>query len=119
MQNCSAHPLARRSIGNEAIRVQHVFFGGAFVKVLITLRRVLQGNDGCVDRPGYLHPVMQDRHHQLAMVTHHRALARDESEGLCPTQANANVELTNLGVLVDAAWVASDIQAWDTYLAGG
>src|SRR6266849_599761 len=118
------HPLlhlyyACRSSDNEAIRVKHVFFSCSSIKVLITLRRILQGNDGGVDRLGNLHPVMQDRHHQLAMVTHDRTLAGDEREGFCPTQANANIKLTRLSFLVDTAWITGYIQARNTYLAGG
>src|SRR2546423_7212072 len=81
------------------------------------LRRILQRNDGSIDRPGDLHPVMQDRHHQLAMVTHDRALTGDEREGLCPPQTNTNVELTNPGFLVDTAWIAGYIQTRNTHFA--
>src|SRR5260370_27365187 len=100
------HPLlhlyyACRSSDNEAIRVKHVFFSCSSIKFLITLRRILQGNDGGVDRLGNLHPVLQDRHHQLATGTHDRRLAADESEAFCPTQPSANFNMTSLIFLVD------------------
>jgi hypothetical protein len=46
--------MPHRSSVNEAVRVQHVFFGSSFVKVLIALRRILQRNDGSIDCPGDL-----------------------------------------------------------------
>ncbi len=49
------------------------------------------------------------------MVTHHRTLTGGEREGLCPAQTNAYTKLTDLRVLVNAAWIASYIQARNTH----
>ena len=85
--------------------VKDEFLGSSFVKVLVTLWCLLQRNDGGVDRLGDLHLVIEDCHHQLTMVTHHRTLTGGEREGLCPAQTNAYTKLTDLRVLVNAAWI--------------
>jgi len=95
--------------------VKDEFLGSSFVKVLVTLWCLLQRNDGGVDRLGDLHLVIEDCHHQLTMVTHHRTLTGGEREGLCPAQTNAYTKLTDLRVLVNAAWIASYIQARNTH----
>ncbi len=63
-----ASRLVRLSSGNEAIRVQHVFFGGSFVKVLVPPRRILQSDDGGVDRPGNLHLVVAGSHFKVGAL---------------------------------------------------
>ena len=77
-------PLARRSDGDHAMRVEDELFGSTLVEVLVALRGRLQRNDRGVDRLGDLHLVVQDRIHQLAVVAHDRALAGGEGEGLGP-----------------------------------
>src|SRR5437016_6228138 len=59
---------------NQAMRVEDILSGRPLVKVPVTLRSILQRNDGSIDSLGDLHLVIEDSHHQLAMVAHHRAL---------------------------------------------
>src|SRR5260370_27747979 len=95
--------------------IENKFPGNSIVKVPVTFRRFLQRNDGGVDRFRYLRFVIEDCHHQLAIVAHRWTLTGGEGEGLCPTQTNTHAKLTDLRVLVDATRVASYIQTRDTY----
>src|SRR5947207_5477459 len=107
--------LAYRLDGDHIVRVEDEFLRSALVKVLIALGGILQRNDGRVNRLGDLHPVVEDRVHQLAMVAHNRALSGGEGEGLGPAQTNANTKLTYFGVLVDASWITRHVETRDTY----
>src|SRR6266516_4380920 len=95
--------------------VQNELFGSAFVEVDIALRRIFQRNDCGVDRFSNLYLVVKDCHHQLAMVAHDRRLTGREGKGLGPAQTDAHTQLTDLRIFVDAAWIASYIQARNTY----
>ena len=53
---------------------------------------------------------MQDGHHELAVVAHHRALTGDEDVRLRPPQPDADAQAAALGGLVDPAGVAGDIE---------
>src|SRR5437660_9008812 len=107
--NCS------RSGGNHAMGIENKFPGSSLVKVLVTFRCFLQRNDGGVDRFRYLRFVIEDCHHQLAIVAHDGALTSSEGERLCPAQTNAYAKLTDLRVLVDAARITGYVQTRDTY----
>ena len=72
-----------------------------------------------VDRLGDLDLVVQDALHQLAVVLHDRALAGGEAVALGPAQADADAERADLGVGVDAARIAGDVQAGDAERAAG
>src|SRR2546421_4642543 len=56
---------------DHVMRVNHKFLGRAFVKVLVALGRVLQRNHRYVYRLGDLNLVVQNRHHQIAVVALH------------------------------------------------
>src|SRR5271165_1715821 len=92
------------------MRVDDELLGGPFVEVLVALRRLVEPNHGGVDRSGNLYLVMQDGHHQLAMIAHYRALAGHEGEGLGPAQANTHPKLPDLGIFINAAGVAGHIE---------
>src|SRR5690606_13918750 len=51
--------------------------------------------------------------HQAAVVLHHGALAGGEVVALGPAEADADAEHADLGVGVDAAGVAGDVEAGD------
>jgi hypothetical protein len=51
------------------VRIDNKLLGGAFVEVLIPLRSVIQRNDGRIACLGGMNLVVQDGHHQLAVVT--------------------------------------------------
>ena len=93
------------------MRVKDKLSGRTLVKVPVTLRSILQRNDGSIDSLGDLHLVVEDSHHQLAMVAHHRALTGGESKGLGPAQTHTNAKLANLRVLIDSARITGDVQA--------
>src|SRR5690242_1661478 len=101
------------------MRIEHELLGCALVEVLVALRGILQRNDCGVDRLGNLYLVIEDRHHQLAMVAHNWALSRGEGVGLGPTQTYTDTQLTNLGILVFAPWVASHIETRNTQTSSG
>jgi hypothetical protein len=77
-------PLVCRLGSDQAMRVEDELLGGALVEVHVTLRSLLQRNDCRVDRLGDLHLVVEDRHHQLTIVAHDRALTGGEGKGLGP-----------------------------------
>jgi len=68
--------IQRRSAGSRSgrflrrpVRIDNELFRRAFVEVTIPLRRLLQRNDGRIARFGGMNFVVQDRHHELAVVT--------------------------------------------------
>ena len=63
--------------------------------------------------------VVEDALHELAVVLHDGALAGVEGVGLGPAQADADTEHADLGVFVDAARVAGDVEAGDAEGAAG
>src|SRR5689334_10691286 len=98
------------------MRIKDKLFSSALVELLIALRRLLQGNYDGIDCSGNLYLIVQDRIHQLAVVTHDRALTSNEREGLGPAQTDMDVELANPGFFIDPTWVGGHIQARDPYL---
>jgi hypothetical protein len=82
--------------------IDHEFLGRALIKVLISLWPLIQRNHSHIDRFGDFDFVVEDGHHQRAVVFHDGALSRGEVVGFCPTQPDANAEVADLGVLIDA-----------------
>src|ERR1039457_6188323 len=109
----------RASRGDEAVRIDDVLLGGSLVEVVVALRCILERDDGGVDRRRDVRPVVQDRHHQLAVVRHHRALASDEVVRLRPAEAETHPQRPGPGFLVDAAWVARHVQPGDPEASAG
>src|SRR5919107_4417871 len=99
--------------GDHAVRVEDVLSGRALVEVLVALGRLVERDHGRVDVAGDLHLVVQDRHHQLAVVAHHRALAGGEGVRLGPAEPDPDRQRSDLGRLVDRARVAGDVQPGD------
>ena len=95
------------------MRVEDELLRRPLVEVPVPPRRLIEGDDLDVDRLGDLHLVMQDGHHELAVVAHHRALTGDERVRLRPPQPDADAQVAELGGLVDPTRVAGDIQAGD------
>src|SRR5690606_18884051 len=61
----------------------------------------------------------QDRLHQRPVVRHHRALAGVEVVRLGPAEPDADAQVADLGVLVDAARIARHVQARNADAAAG
>lgn len=70
--------LIATMLSHHGMWVQHEFLRRSFVKILIALRRILQGDDLDVHGLRDLYLFIKDRLHQLAMVFHHRTLACKE-----------------------------------------
>src|SRR2546421_7144253 len=107
----SDHPLTRRLGGNHAMRVEDKLLGSPFVEVFIPLWSILQRDDRGVDCLGDLYLVIEDGHHQLAVIAHDRALAGGERKGLGPAQTQADAKLANLRIFIDSPWITCDVQA--------
>src|SRR5262249_48517002 len=58
-----------------------------------------------------MHPVVQDRHHQLPVVSENRALASIERARFCPPETDSNAERSRLSGLIDRTRIAGHIQA--------
>src|SRR4029453_18545978 len=97
-------------LGDHAVRVDDVLAGRALVELLVALGGLVERDHGGVDVLGDLHLVMQDRHHQLPVVLHHRALAGGEGVGLGPAEPDPDRQRPDLGRLVDRARGAGHVQ---------
>src|SRR5215217_6476114 len=104
--------------GDHAVGVEDVLAGRALVEVLVALGGLVERDHGRVDVLGDLHLVVEDRHHQLAVVLHHRALAGLERVGLGPAEPDPDRQRPDLGRLVDRARVAGHVQPGDAELPG-
>src|SRR5215207_3619901 len=102
-----------------AVWVEHKLLGRALVEVLVALRSLIERDDRGVDGPGDLGPVVEDRHHQLPVVLHDRALAGVERVALGPAEPDADLERPLLGLGVRGARVAGDVEARDAHSAAG
>ena len=67
---------------------------------LVAARRVVERDDRGVDVLRDLHPVVQDRHHQLPVVLHHRALTGVEGVRLGPAEPQPDRQRAELRRLV-------------------
>src|SRR5215207_393134 len=99
--------------------VEHELLGRTLVEVLVALRSLIERDDRGVDGPGDLGPVVEDRHHQLPVVLHDRALAGVERVALGPAEPDADLERPLLGLGVRGARVAGDVEARDAHSAAG
>lgn len=96
-----------------AVGVQDVFGGCVGVEFGIPAGRLIQCYCFAVDGLGDLDFVVKDRHHQLPVVFHDRALTRRERKRLGPAGAEAQGQGTLLGCIVDCARITCDVQARD------
>src|SRR5271156_5098944 len=90
------------------------FASDALVEFGVTLGRGIQGDHGCVDRFGDLDAVVQNRHHQAAVVFQYRGLAGEERVRLCPPETEAKAEVAFSRGLLLRARIRRDVQTWDT-----
>ena len=101
------------------MRVEDELAGDPGIEVRVTLRCVLQADDGRVDRVTDVHLVRQDRVHQSTVVLHHRALTGGERMRLRPAEAEPDRQRADLGRLVAGTGVAGDVQPGDAESTAG
>ncbi len=87
--------------------------GGSFVEVFVGLGSLVQRNDLHIDGLRNLNPVVEDGHHQAAVVLHDRRLAGKERMRFGPSEAETKDEIAGLRVAVCGSRVLSDIQTWN------
>src|SRR5688572_2561621 len=93
-----------------AVRVEDVLLGRALVEVLVALGGLIKGDDRGVDGVGDVGLVVQDAHHQAAVVLLDRALTGEEGVALGPTETEADLERALLGLWIGRARVAGHVQ---------
>src|SRR3954451_6976832 len=93
------------------VRVDHVLLRYSLEELLVAPRGVVQRDDGGVDRLRDLGLVVQDAHHQAAVVLQHRTLAGDEGVALGPAEAEPHLERALLRVLVRGTGVTGHVEA--------
>ena len=96
---------------NHPVRIEDEFLRHTRIEGRVTLRRVLEFDDGRVHRIGDMGLVMQDAHHQPAVVFQHGALAGGEAVALRPAEPQPDLQRAVLGVGVRSPGIAGDIQA--------
>src|SRR5215213_8126164 len=103
---------------DHAVGVEDVLAGRALVEVGVALGGLVERDHGRIHVLGDLHLVVEDRHHQLTVVLHHRALAGLEGVRLGPAEPDPDRQRPDLGRLVDRARVAGHIQPGDAEAPG-
>lgn len=91
----------------------------ALVELLITPRCIVQGDHGGVDVLGDLYPIIKDRHHQLALITHGRALSGGERVRLGPADAEPQGQRSPLRMGVTGSGILRDVQPGNADGAAG
>src|SRR5215208_7862008 len=102
-----------------AVRVEDVLLGRALVEVLVAFWGLIKGDDRGVDGVGDVGLIVQDAHHQAAVVLLDRALAGEEGVALGPTESEPDLECTLLGLGVCSSWVAGHVEAGDAERTSG
>src|ERR687894_1899598 len=117
LRNTSSRPALLRVY--VTVGVQDVLLGRALVEVFVALGGFVQADDLGVHRVGDVRLVVQDAHHQAAVVLLDRALAREERVALGPAEAEPDLERALLGVRVRRTRVAGHVEAGDAQRAAG
>src|SRR5918997_3573127 len=117
LRNTSSRPALLRVY--VTVGVQDVLLGRALVEVFVALGGFVQADDLGVHRVGDVRLVVQDAHHQAAVVLHDRALAREERVALGPAEAEPDLERALLRVRVGSTRVARDVEARDAQRSAG
>src|SRR5918994_76183 len=102
-----------------AVGVEDVLLGRTLVEVLVALGGLIEGDDRGVDGVGDVGLVVQDAHHQAAVVLLDRALTGEEGVALGPTESETDLERTLLSVRVRRAGIAGHVQAGNAERAAG
>src|SRR5271168_56113 len=99
-----------RRLLQAAVGIDEKFFCDALVEGGIALGRVVEADHRRVDGFGDLDTVVQNRHHQAAVVLQYRCLPGKESMRLRPSQAKPQAETSFLRRLVLRSRVFRDIE---------
>src|SRR6266851_243922 len=93
------------------MRVEYELFRSAFIKCVVSSRRILQVQHRDIHRlrDGYF--VVQDGHHELPVVTEHGTLTRTEAVGFSPAKTNPQTQNALLRIGVLSSRIVSDIQS--------
>src|ERR1700758_1323161 len=92
------------------MRVEHELPRGALVEVAVSAWRIFQWQYCDIDRLRDIHFVMQDGHHQLAIVAEHGTLPGSEAMGLGPAQAASQAQHALPRVCLLGARIVCDVQ---------
>lgn len=87
-------PCARALCGEfeRVVWIDHEFLRDTRVEILATLRCRIQRDHLDIDCLGNLDAFMQDRHHQAAVILHHRGLTREKRVRLGPIESETQTE---------------------------
>src|SRR5215203_2431933 len=99
------------------MRIDNVLLRSTVIEILVALWRLVERNDLSVDGLGDLNLVVKDRLHQVPVVLQNRALTGVERMGLRPTQSDADSEVTDLRIGIDAARIARHIESGNAELS--
>src|SRR5579875_3718026 len=107
-------------IAREAsVRVNHELLGSPFIEVFIPLRPFVKRNNCYIDCLRDFNFVVQDGHHQFAVILHYRALPGCKRVRLGPPEPKANAEVAKLRLLIRCPRVFGDVESRDAESAPG
>src|SRR5580698_4051913 len=92
---------------------------GSLVEILVALRSIVEGDDGCVDDLRDGQTVVQDGLLELPVVLENGSLTGEEAVRLRPSEAEAHAQVSGLGSFVVGTGVLGHIKARNADGAGG
>src|SRR4051794_39375895 len=101
------------------MRIDDELLRSSLIEVLIAARALVEADYLHIDGLGDMNLVIQNRHHQVPVVLHHRALSRVEVMGLRPSQPDTDAQITRLRRVVDATRIVRYIEARNADAASG
>ncbi len=104
---------------DEVVGVDHELRRLAGVEFGVPLRCLIEADRAGIDRLRDVYPVVEDGHHQPAVILHRRALSCREGKGFRPAGAQAERECSDLGGLFGGPGVSGDVKAWDSEGSAG
>lgn len=106
-----SHKLRRGSTRSQnSVRVQNELLRRTFVKVSVTLRRILQRQHCNIHGLRSGNPVVQDGHHQLPVIAQHRILPGTESVGFGSDKADPKAQHAPFRSGMISARIVSNVQ---------
>src|SRR6266851_2084465 len=102
------------SVPHAVMRVDDEFLGHPGIERLVRLGCLRERNQLDIYRLRNLDAIMKDRHHEAAVVFHHRRLTRRKGMGLCPSESESHREVPALRSFVLGAGIFGDVEAGNT-----